>query len=181
MNLAASFSVPMETLRSLWIVAALSFIVASHPAAAQPLEQRVDALAKQLVEADPYYQKEEFRALSATTQNLIRAIDEKRAAITLFKGLVNELKREPSLTVEQLRWLVEIEDLFVDADGSYASGRAMYALADLGLFVGESPEAKLEHHFAGQKRVSEASRKNAKARRDLVTLWTRVEIQKSRN
>lgn len=171
-------------MRLLHLASVLCAGILAFSANAQSFDEKIDALAKQLTAQDPYYQQEGFSNLSETTKGMVRLIDKNRARIELYKMAVNELKREPSLTHEQLRWLVEIEDLFVDADRSYAAARINYLFADKSAFVGENERTeafRASSQSAALTKLGDASRKEDKAKRDLGTLRMRVEVQKKSN
>lgn len=141
--------------------------------AAEDLDTRIESAAEQLVENDPIYKDETFRKLRPTLQRLVKLIDRDQVRIALYKASINELKREPSLTHEQLRWLAEIEDVFVKAEGRFRAARAMYILSD------ESSGYPDRWGAQGDaiRNLSEASQLFDKAKRDHATLRLRVKMQ----
>lgn len=157
--------------------------VAPQFSLAQSLEAKIEALAKTLVDADPVYQSEDFKRISESTRDMVKVIDIKQVEIGLHRMSIEELKHEPALTVEQLRWLVEIEDVLVEAEGKFRGARGNYIIADIGLFADDQNtevNKKLKFHalMDASRLLTEASRRYDKAKRDLGTLRTRIEIQK---
>lgn len=141
--------------------------------AAEDLDAQIESTAEQLVENDAIYKDETFRKLAPTKQGLVKLIDRDQIRIALYKVSINELKREPSLTHEQLRWLAEIEDLFVKAEGRFRAARAMYILSD------ESSGYPDRWGAQGDaiRNLSQASQHFDKAKRDHATLRMRVRMQ----
>ena len=171
MYLIARF-VPTKVLTRAALCSVLTF--APLVCRAESLDAKIDALAEQLTESDTQYKDPAFQKFSERTQNRLKLINRDLTRIRLYRTNLDELKREPTLTDSQLRWLVEIEDGFVTAAGRLNGARAMYLLAD------ENNSWYLDRAGAlqdGLRDVLEAARHFEKAKRDLSTLRTRVEMR----
>ncbi len=67
--------------------------------------------------------------VSAQSNPLVEQIDVKRMVIAAQRRInIEELKAEPGLNTDQLKWLVEIEDLLVEVDDIYARAKTMLIL-----------------------------------------------------
>ncbi len=171
---------PSRMVASVVAVLSLVLFLTPSPGAAQSLDAKIDAIAQRLIDAEPLYRAEDFRSLSETTQNIVKAIDTQKLRIQLYKMSINELKPKSSLTSEQIRWLVEIEDAFVDAEAAYRVARGWYVLADEKVWPKDQRGGlfdPLQSLSDAIKKSGEGSRKYEKAKRDLATLRARIEVQ----
>lgn len=116
--------------------------------------------------------------LEAGTKGLVEQVDKKRLLIAVQKYVISQQKEEPSLTDGQLKWLVTIEDLLVEADDIYSRARIEFFLSDKNM--NRDAEMRRVALFESVKTFSAAMTKHDKATRDLDTILTRIELQKKK-
>lgn len=117
------------------------------------------------------------RELDQGTAALVEQVDAKRLAAAVQRYSLSQLKEEPTLTADQLRWVVAIEDMLVEADGIYLRARITLFLSDRN--VGDRREEFRKLAFSEFiNTFAAAAKAHDKASRDLDTLLTRVEVQK---
>ncbi|MGH6627031.1 MAG: hypothetical protein ACRECD_10910 [Burkholderiaceae bacterium] len=141
---------------------------------------RLDETMRALQDLDPYFSRDGFRRLDKNTQEFIRSIvlDEAKVDV-LRKAVVDPLKREPQLTMDEVKWLVEIEDRLIEAGRGLVAARTTIILAewaDKEVFRGGS-EMRLRIMLESGK----AQQKKEKSVRDLRTLLQRLQLRSKQN
>jgi len=155
--------------------------VASNPSRAQSLDEAIDAAAEQLVDTLTIWDDETFKKLTEGTKGLLKSISEDKLRIHLYKAVINEIKNDASIDQEQLLWLVEIEDQFVEAERGLEAARLMYTLADENTRVVDDVRDRSTAFSGAVHAHAEASRNLQDAKRHLATLRARLEIGESRS
>lgn len=118
----------------------------------------------------------EWARWNPTIEKYIKDITLAMFKIRLQAAILNGLKEEPALNTFELKWVVAIEDLLVDANNQYVGSELFFQVSAKHKKIGSTADGTRYYNEATLS-FSRGKFKHDKASRDLKTLLIRFKVR----